>query len=300
MHVLGIGEILWDIFPDQELLGGAALNFCANMRRLGDSGSLLTAVGDDVRGQLACRAMDVLGLTTDLVQIVEGLPTGVAIVSTGPDGEPNFTIQRPAAFDGLALSPKVSENIAKLEIHWIYFGTLLQMEPEVERITHTLVARSPSARCFYDMNLRANHWDFALIQRLCQLASVLKLNETEAQTLSRLTGMPQSKFSLEAFCSAWAEAYGIDVICVTLGPKGCFVYEDGSAYRIPGYFVAVHDTVGSGDAFSAAFLHGYHRGWPILQTARFANALGALVASRPGATPDWSIEECLALAPCNI
>jgi fructokinase len=56
--------------------------------------------------------------------------------------------------------------------------------------------------------------------------------------------------------------------------------------------VSVVDTVGAGDAFSAGFLHGYQRSWPLEHTARFANALGALVASRAGATPVFSLDEC--------
>lgn len=301
MRVLSIGEMLWDIFPDQERLGGAPLNFCANMHRLGDSATLITAVGKDHRGQLACEVMRAIGLTTDFVQVVEHKATGAALVSTSSEGEPHFVIPRPAAFDAIELSPQIFSRVRDLSVDWLYFGTLLQTESEIERFTESLALRLPGARCFYDMNLRAGHWNFPLIQRLSRLSSVLKLNEGEAETLSELGGTPLSEFSLESFCPAWASTYGIDVICVTLGAAGCCVYADGSVQRIPGYPVIVRDTVGSGDAFAAAFLHGYHRGWPILQTARFANALGAIVASHPGATPDWSVDECLAMAasPAN-
>jgi sugar/nucleoside kinase (ribokinase family) len=66
---------------------------------------------------------------------------------------------------------------------------------------------------------------------------------------------------------------------------------------VPGYKVEVRDTVGAGDAFAAAFLHGYHLGWSTMRTARFANAAGAIVASRAGATPSWSTQECLDIIP---
>ena len=138
------------------------------------------------------------------------------------------------------------------------------------------------------------------MQRLSHFASILKLNETEAKTLFDLTRTGDAAFSLEEFCRMWALTYGVDVICVTLGPVGCMVYDRGAIYKVPGYEVAVCDTVGSGDAFAAAFLHGYDRGWPMLQTARFANALGALVASRARATPDWTINEVRTVAePVN-
>jgi fructokinase len=296
MKVLGIGEILWDIFPDQELLGGAALNFCVNLRRLGDSATLMSAVGNDTPGVLACEAMKQLALGTDFVQTIDGLPTGTAVVKVNSDGEPHFSIQRPAAFDGITLSPEMFAAIAALETEWLYFGTLLQMEPAIERATHGLVHRLTEVRCFYDMNLRAGHWNFELVKRLSRLASVLKLNESEAQTIAELSGVSRSRFSVEVFCREWASEHDIDVICVTLGARGCCVYHGGSVLRVPGHSIIVRDTVGSGDAFAAAFLHGYHRGWPMLQTARFANTLGALVASLAGATPNWALEDCWALA----
>lgn len=296
MRVLSIGEILWDVFPGQELLGGAALNFCANVHRLGDECALMTGVGKDQRGQLACERMSSLGLTTDFVETVDGAPTGVAMVETTPEGEPKFTIKRPAAYDRITMPPQVFDRVKRLDINWLYFGTLLQTEPAIEAVTNKLAHLSPSIRCFYDINLREGQWNFPLIQRLCRMTSILKLNENEARTLSDLSGAPPDGFSLEKFCPRWASAYGIDVICVTLGVAGCFVYEKDSILRSSGYPVTVSDTVGSGDAFAAAFLHGYHHGWPMLKTARFANAVGAVVASRAGATPSWSVEECLKMA----
>jgi fructokinase len=299
MQVLSIGEILWDVFPEQELLGGAALNFCVNAHRLGDSCNLMTAVGDDRRGQMACEQMRSLGLTTEFVEVVDGAPTGVAMVEMTPDGEPQFTIRRPAAYDKLTLPPGFINRTRSLGIDWLYFGTLMQTNPSIESLTNQLAHLSPSIRCFYDINLRKGQWNFPLVQRLCRLASVFKLNEGEAKTLSELSGRAPEDFSLEVFCPQWASAYDIDVICVTLGGAGCYVYEKGSVHRAPGNSVAVCDTVGSGDAFAAGFLHGYHLGLPMQKIASLANALGALVASRAGATPPWSIEECLTMATIN-
>lgn len=292
--------MLWDIFPDQELLGGAALNFCANLRRLGHSAILLSAVGKDPRGAMACEAMKQLDLETGFVQTMDELPTGVAIVEVNSEGEPRFSIQRPAAFEGFTLSPVMSVAVTALGTEWLYFGTLLQMEPRIERVTRDLVHRLTGVRCFYDMNLRAGHWNLELVKRLSGLATILKLNESEAQTIAELSGVPRSHFSIEAFCSEWASEHDIDAICVTLGPAGCCVYQEGSVLRVPGYPITVCDTVGSGDAFAAAFLHGYHHGWPMAKTARFANALGALVASLAGATPNWQLEDCQALAGSTL
>jgi fructokinase len=299
MRVWGVGEVLWDIFPDEERFGGAALNFCANMQRLGDQATLLSAVAQDRRGLLALERMKELGLSTDFIGVVDAPPTGVAIVGTTESGEPSFVIPRPAAFDMVSLESlhirQTAEEPDTTTADWLYFGTLMQTQSSVEEFTTRLARRSGGLRCFYDMNLRTDQWDLPLVQRLSHLATILKLNEHEAETLYALTHPDASEFSLEQFCRYWAFTYAVEVICVTLGPAGCCVYAQNTAHFEAGYPVTVRDTVGSGDAFAAAFLHGYHRGRPLPEIARFANALGALVASRSGATPPWTTEECVAL-----
>lgn len=295
MRVLCIGEVLWDLFGEEERFGGAALNFCANLHRLGNEATLASAVGQDARGTLALNRMHSLGLSTREIQQVANLPTGTAVVETGIDGEPHFLIPRPAAFDAVAASPALAQQVHDGSLEWLYFGTLMQTTASVESLTTHLAGQMPKRRCFYDMNLRTGQWNLPLVQRLSALATVLKLNESEAETLHRSTAATGTLYALDAFCRDWAATYNLEAICVTLGPQGCFVYDKGATYRIPGFSVQVADTVGAGDAFGAAFLHGYQRGWSIPKTGRFANALGALVASRPGATPEWTLSECLAL-----
>ncbi len=296
MKVLSIGEVLWDVFEDNEFLGGAPLNVCANLHRCGDEAMLVSAVGEDQRGHSALAAMNAFGLSTRFMQTAVGRPTGIATVVKNAEGEPVFTIERPAAFDSIKLSPEIIKKIETFMPDWLYMGTLLQTEPAIEKLVYELIGQLPQVRCFYDMNLRIGQWNLSLVERLCQSASVLKLNEIEAETLATLTGVTREEFILESFCESWALRFGIDVICVTLGPDGCCVYAEGKTERFRGHSIKVSDTIGAGDAFAAAFLHGYHRGWPIQKCAGFANSLGALVASRPGATPVWRMEECHALS----
>ena len=221
----------------------------------------------------------------------------MALVGKTLEGEPSFSIPRPAAFDLIKLSPEVLRDVQDtLRPDWLYYGTLAQTTQGVEDATRLLCRSLPEARCFYDMNLRTGCWNLPLVQRLSAMAAVMKLNEYEARTLGELTGLGSELFSLEAFCERWAKEFNVHTICVTLGPGGCMIFCEGVSQTVPGFPAVVEDTVGAGDAFAAAFLHGYHRGWPTLTTARFANALGALVASRPGATPEWSVEECMKLA----
>ena len=281
---------MWDVFPQEEHLGGAPLNFSAASRRLGDSVLLLTAVGSDARGESALNRMRAMGLSTELVQVIPDQATGTAIVSKNSSGDADFVIQRPAAFDLLSFDESLITRITSLHLEWIYFGTLWQTRAGNEAMLRQMVPRFPGARCYYDMNLREGHWNLALVQRLSALATVIKLNESEAQTLFRLTRGSED-FSLEGFCRQWSATYEVQVICVTLGSKGCAVLSKDIFQIFEGFPAKAVDTVGAGDAFAAAFLHGLHRQWPMPRTAAFANALGALVAGRAGAIPDWSVAE---------
>lgn len=205
-------------------------------------------------------------------------------------GSASFQIIRPAAYDFLQPEESALGELAAARPDWIYFGTLAQTAAGNEALLHRLIAAAPEARRFYDMNLRENQWSLELVRRLSELSTVVKLNESEAETLFRMTRGPEA-FSLEGFCQFWSREHGIDLICVTLGERGCAVWRGGTLQIFPGVAVKVVDTVGAGDAFSAGFLHGFHLGWPLEKTAAFANALGALVAGRAGATPEWGVEE---------
>jgi fructokinase len=153
-----------------------------------------------------------------------------------------------------------------------------------------MIEAVPAARRFYDMNLREGQWSLELVRRLSALATIVKLNESEAVTLFRIAHGGEG-FSLERFCEFWSRAHDNELICVTLGERGCAVWKSGGLRMFPGVAVNVVDTVGAGDAFSAAYLHGFHLEWPIEKAAAFANELGALVAGRAGATPAWRLEE---------
>jgi fructokinase len=294
MVVWCIGEVIWDIFPNEEHLGGAALNFAANLHRLGAKVILISGVGKDDRGRQALEEIRGLGMDVSKIAVVDQ-PTGIAMVEAGPgEGDQSFVISRPAAYDAIDLDPTLKDEVAGAGVDWIYVGTLLQTNPEVERFTTELVANVASARVFYDLNLRDGHWDPALVKRLSRLSSVVKLNESEAERLSQLT-QPGVTFELQSFCRWWAKAHEVDVMCVTLGCEGSLISTRTSVVKVPGFLVDVRDTVGAGDAFAAGFLYSYQKGRTFLEAARFANALGACVTTQAGAMPPWTIQEVMSL-----
>jgi len=293
MRIVGIGEILYDVFPDCERLGGAPFNFAAHASLLGHEVLFLSAVGEDERGRRALREAQELGLSTEFIRTVPGAATGIVSVEVDPAGQPSFTIHRPAAYDQLSLSAQDLDQIAGFQPDWVCFGTLHQFHPPAKALTSFVLEACPSARRFYDINLRRDSYRDPLVEELMLMADVVKLNDAEAAEVSRMFGVPCD--SISQFLRYWAARSGWSAACVTLGEKGCAVLANDDFVEVPGYSVRVRDTVGAGDAFAAAFLHGLSLGWPAAEIADFSNRVGALVASRPGAVPAWTLEECSGL-----
>jgi len=267
--IVTIGEILWDVFPDSEKLGGAPFNFSVNASRLGHDVHFISAVGADDRGEAALAQASALGLSTDFIQRVPHAPTGAVSVRIDPAGVPDFTIHRPAAYDEFTLDPT---SLAGIEPDWVYFGTLYPFHPNGLTQLKRLLEACPRARRFYDVNLRRNAHSPELVAELLSLANVLKLNEDEAALVDT---------------SAWKG----NALAITRGANGCLVRVGDDSAEVPGIPVKVADTVGAGDAFAAVFLHGLTQHWPAKKIGDFANRLGALIASRAGGVPGWSIEE---------
>jgi fructokinase len=280
-----VGEVLWDVFGDSRRLGGAPLNFAAHAAALGHPVSLISALGTDALGDEAAKQIALLGLDTRLVQRTPQLATGAAEVGLGTSGEPEFTIARPAAYDGVELGERELETIRSFAPGWVYFGTLFAAGATGESTLDRLLGALDGTKRFLDLNLRPGSDAPALAARLLAQADVVKLNEHELAVVSQLAGLP---IALEDFCVAASERYGLRALAVTRGDRGCAVLAGGDYAEAPAVPVAVADTVGAGDAFAAAFIHGLSRQWPAARLAAFANGIAAGVASRHGSLPDRS------------
>jgi len=299
VRILCIGEIIWDVIGPSEYLGGAPLNVAAHARKLGHEVYLVSAVGDDERGQRAMGEVLAHDISTDFVQVVRGKPTGTCDVELGPDGKPIFRIVRPAAYDFLKLDAAKLDRIGEIEPDWIYYGTLYHTTKRAMASTLELLRHLPSAKVLYDVNLREGNWSLATVEQLAARASVIKLSDSEAEFLDASLDMDGEPGGVEHFCRRWCDQYRCKTICVTLGERGCGVFMDEAYSVVPGYKVDVADTVGAGDAFAAAFIHGLDHHWDAQRCGAFANAVAALVASRSGAIPQWEVEEVWPMLPAK-
>ena len=289
MNVISIGEVLWDVVGDAEHLGGAPFNFAAHLAALGHKLFFISAVGEDERGRQALERMSRMSLSPRFVRVLKPHPTGTVTVTLDRQGQPQFVIHRPAAYDFPELTDSEMDELVSCSPEWIYFGTLLQMSTQARRVTTMILEANPQAKRFYDVNLRANCYEASLLRDLMSRANVVKLNEHELAEIVRLLG--EEPMSREEFCRSYSKRFGWEGVCVTCGADGCALLVGNEYVTAKGYPVKVVDTVGAGDAFASAFVHGLGAGWPASEIADFANRVGALVASRPGAIPRWSLEE---------
>jgi fructokinase len=297
VKVISIGEVLWDVIGGKEHLGGAPFNFAAHLLRLGHDVFFVSAVGADDRGKRILRRMENMGLTTRFVREDSEHATGIVSVTLSGGGQPNFVLHRPAAYDFPQITDEGYDFILSQSVEWIYFGTLLQMSSVAWELTKEILATVPTARRFYDVNLRSNAYTPELLRELMQLATVVKLNDVEVEEMSKIFGTPVS--SLEQFCRQYAGDFDLEAVCVTRGSNGCALLHGDQYIEAPGYQIKVADTVGAGDAFAAGLLHGLGNKWPADKIADFANRVGALVASRPGGIPSWTLDEVAAFDPPN-
>jgi fructokinase len=288
MSIVVIGAVLWDIYDDTRRIGGAPFNFAAHAARLGCEVRFVSAVGVDELGDETQERMRDLGLSRRYVRQTPEAPTGTVRVSLRA-GQPTYAIGRPAAYDLADLSDEELDALAAERPAILYYGTLEQMSPTVRNTTRRLMARLPSAERLYDVNLRLNSYTPELVRELVGSATVLKMNEDEAAEVAGMLG--ETARLPQAVCQALAARQRMRCVCVTRGAEGCVLWVDGEYAEAPGLPVAATDTVGAGDAFAAGLAFGLGRAWPARRVAEFANRLGALVASRAGAIPDWAPEE---------
>jgi fructokinase len=281
-HALVVGEVLWDVFPDATRLGGAPLNFAAHFKQLGHIPRIVSAVGRDALGDAARAEIASLGLDPTCLQRAERLNTGTASVQLGPDDCTSFVIERPAAYDAVEISDALLAQIVQWKPSWCYYGTLFASRAHGRDVLQRLLDALPGVRRFCDINLRPGFESRDLACELLRLADVVKVNERELALVREWLELPADA---EKFCRAGAARFGWQSAVVTLGARGCAMLVGDDYVEAASVPVDVADTVGAGDAFAAAFLHGLISGWPAAQVAGFSNRAGAMAARVPGAIP---------------
>ena len=286
--IFAFGELLWDILPSCTVLGGAPFNFAYRVNSLGDTGLMISRLGRDELGRKAFDQVVQLGLDTRYIQWDQDLPTGTVQVSFDEDNKPDYVIIPAVAYDQIELTDKLGEAVSTADC--LCFGTLSQRAKKSRKTIEQLLDRAKKSLKFLDINLRKDCYNTETVSFSLQKADILKLNEDEAGRLGRMLGV--SHKNIQEFCEKMLDQWAIEHCVVTLGEKGAFAMSaSGEKVYVPGYKVKLADSIGSGDAFSAGFVHKLLRGTSVTQAAQFGNVLGALVATKEGATSPVTIEE---------
>lgn len=283
MKVLVFGEILWDIIDGVPHLGGAPLNFATHIRKCGGESDIISCLGFDELGEMALERVQELGFDSTLIQRSKK-KTGTVPV-TIHNGQPEYEILQDVAFDHIRSKDLDKTKIVSYDS--FYFGSLIQRN-DVSANTLKFVLENNSFReVFYDVNLRKDCFTQGIIEDSLEHCTILKVNDDEVEEISRLIFGEEK--GLELFSRLITNRYAkIKIIIITAGSAGAYIYHKRALKRIPTNQIQVMDTVGAGDAFSAAFITSYFKTDDPIRSAEIANSVGGYVASQSGAIPDYS------------
>jgi fructokinase len=287
MKILAYGEILWDIIEGNEHLGGAPFNFAAHSAKCGAESYIVSRLGDDYLGMRAFNQCNKNGVDSSFIQWDEDFPTGTVIVSL-VNGQPDYSIQKEVAFDHIAADPIIAA-LKKLSFDVFYFGTLSQRSEVSAATLKGIINRFKFKHVFCDVNLRKGCYSKIVITESLKWSTIFKLNLDEVTVISEI--LFNEQLTHEAFCNAICFHFPqIATIVITASEKGCYVFNSGHLSHVPGMPVVVLDAVGAGDAFSAAFMHRFGVTGNAISSAEIANRIGAFVATKHGAIPDYPEE----------
>jgi fructokinase len=281
--VIGLGELLWDMFPEGKQLGGAPANFAYMTRLLGDEGIVASRVGGDALGRAAGRRLERLGVRANHVQLDPAHSTGTVKVAVDPAGQPTFEIAESVAWDFFEWTPEWRALAARADA--VCFGSLAQRCPQSRAtIRQFLAALRPGTTRVFDVNLRQSFYNAEILSESAKLADIMKVNSEELPVVAKLLQIPFIYDELRA--AHWLrDILGVKLVCITRGHKGSLVVSAEEVSEHLGYRIHVADTVGAGDAFTAALVYHYLRHASISTLNEAANRMGAWVASQVGATP---------------
>ncbi|WP_289022025.1 carbohydrate kinase [uncultured Salegentibacter sp.] len=279
------GEILYDVFPESERIGGAPLNVASRLSGLGISTEMISKVGDDKKGEMLISYLKSKNIKTENIAKDTDNATGVVNVTLSAGGSATYEIAHPVAWDKIEISEAMKTAVKKADA--FIFGSLVCRD-EVSR--NTLFQLLPEAKYrVFDINLRPPFYEKEVLVKLMKQADFIKFNDDELFEIAYMIGSPYN--SIEQNLEYLSKETNTPTICVTKGRHGAVLLKEGKRYYNSGFKVKVKDTVGAGDSFLASLIAGILKEDDPQSTLDFACAMGALVAGEEGANPLLKINE---------
>lgn len=278
--IVGIGEILWDVFPNGKVLGGAPANFAYHVSQFGFEGYAVSAIGNDDLGHEIIENLS----KKELKYQIETTPyeTGTVQVTLDEKGIPQYEICENVAWDNIPFTPEMEALARKTET--VCFGSLAQRS-SVSRanINRFLDCVPDTALKIFDINLRQHFYTLELIEHALDRCNILKINDEEILIVGQLFGW-ESKSELE-ICNQLLHNCALEIVVLTKGTQGSYVVTRNETSFKPTPLVEVADTVGAGDSFTAAFVSALLRSQRISDAHQLAVDVSAFVCTQHGAMP---------------
>lgn len=299
--VVGLGELLWDLLPTGRQLGGAPANFAVMSARLGNHAVILSRIGRDPLGVDAIERLKGFPVDLSAIQVDAEHPTGSVTVEL-MDGQASYKIARPVAWDYFDFTPDWQQLAARTDA--VCFGSLAQRGTDSRRTVQSyLAATFPECVRVFDVNLRAPFYSSEVIEESLELATILKMNDAEVAKVMALVDLeddidPAIALTtpyLTAAASRLLSEFPLNLVCITRGGEGSLLATREAVDIHPGVPTSIADTIGAGDAFTAAMTHYYLQGAPLAVMSEAGNRWGSWVASQPGAMPPLPAEIAAAL-----
>lgn len=280
-YIVGIGEVLWDFFEDQDkyVLGGAPFNFAYHVNQFGLNSLVISAIGNDKLGQKL--EADVKKKNVPYMLEHLNLPTGVVNIKE-VDGKPRYDILTERAWDHIPNTEQLKEIAANTKA--ACFGSLAQRSETSRNSIFAFLDAMPSdALRIFDINLRQKWYTEEVIKTSLQKANVLKINDDELLIIQRMFGYID--ITQENTCRLIMRDYQLDMLILTCGDKGSYIFTKDEMSYLSTNDIKVVDTVGAGDSFTASFIASILLGKTILEAHRIAVNVSAFVCTQEGATP---------------
>lgn len=285
-YIVGIGEVLWDLLPDDKKPGGAPANFAYHVSQFGLKGCVASAIGNDSLGKELISGFESIGLDFLLAEV--DYPTGTVVVSIDEKGIPEYEITKNVAWDNIPFTSRF-KNLSRNTIA-VSFGSLAQRNHVSEETIYSFLADVKSqedALIIFDVNLRQDFYDKRILHKSMEYCNVLKINDEELEVISPMFDIVN--MDNKDKCRFLLEKYNLKMLILTCGINGSYIFsEDMTSYK-PTPKVEVEDTVGAGDSFTAAFIASILRGKSIAESHEIAVNTSAFVCSCKGAMPKLPI-----------
>lgn len=284
--VVGIGEVLWDVYRDGRHVGGTPANVAIHATQLGDQGVLVSRVGDDAMGRELIAALRERQLSTEYVQIDGVHGTGVVRITLDVRGVPNFRCSSNVAFDYFEQTAQMQALAPTADA--VLFSTLTQRSARSRQSIRSFLEAAVHAVKICDIRaLPAEPQIRNQILESLALANVLQMNKQEMDVL-RLNWHRESD-DPRRFVDFLFRKFALRLVAITYGANGCELFNGERSVKLAGLPVRVVDTTGAGDAFAAGLIHQYLRGGFLEGMAEYANLLGAYLCTQIGASPAFSL-----------